>query len=109
LTVVGTALISGGSVTGTVALNARQEYANSGGADNRAYDRYVGYSVASCLLWAAGGTALLLPVVRDLPGSKRGRGAPAEELPRRPAELRLLPAPGGLLLQVSWDGLGSGE
>lgn len=104
LTVAGTALLSAGGFTRTAALNARQEYAVSGGLDEQAHSRYVGWAAASCALWAAGGAALIVPVLAELPGGGRGEAGAQGEQGERPTRVSLLPAPGGLVVRVAWAG-----
>jgi len=94
----GISLIGLGSLTRTLALNFRQSYVEGGGSDEKAYDRYLLYSVLSYGFWAVGGTGMLLPFFADLGGGGRREAQPA---PLNPEQLRLLPLPNGLLLQIS--------
>ena len=98
----GTTLVGLGSVTRTLALNARQKHIESGG-DEEAYTRYIRNSVLSYSLWAAGGIGMVLPFIADI-----GRGkADAQAAPLRPEKLRfeqlqLLPLPQGMVLRISY-------
>jgi TolB-like protein len=103
----GISLIGLGSLTRTLALNFRQTYVEGGGSDEKAYDRYVLYSVLSYGFWAVGGTGMLLPFFTDLGGGGRHPGGrhpgdrEAQPEPLSLERLRLLPLPNGLLLQIS--------
>jgi hypothetical protein len=98
----GMTMVGLGSVTRTLALNARQSHVQSGG-DDTAYDRYVLNSVLSYSLWALGGTALILPFVTDLGRGKKDPAAPEDELSEpRPEKLQLLPMANGVMLRISY-------
>jgi len=95
--IAGVSLVGLGSVTRTVALNHRQTFIESGGTDEKAYDRYVLNVVLSYGFWAAGGVGMLLPFFTDIGGGKAG----AESRQVRPEKLRLLPLPGGVAIVIS--------
>ena len=98
----GTTLVGLGSVTRTLALNAKQEHVESGG-DEEAYTRFIRNSVLSYSLWAAGGIGMVLPFVTDI-----GRGkADAQATPVRPQklqfeQLQFVPLPQGMVLRLSY-------
>jgi hypothetical protein len=98
----GTTLVGLGSVTRTLALNARQKHIESGG-DEEAYTRFLVNSVLSYSLWAAGGIGMLLPFIADF-----GRGkADAQATPVRPEklqfeQLQIVPLPQGMVLRISY-------
>ena len=96
----GITLVGLGSVTRTLALNHRQDHVESGG-DEKAYDRYVLNSALSYSLWALGGLGIVLPFVADIgPREREAQERPAER--PRPEQLRVLPAPGGVILQIAY-------
>jgi hypothetical protein len=102
LLTAGTTLVGLGSVTRTLALNAKKKHIESGG-DEEAYTRFIRNSVLSYSLWAAGGIGMILPFVTDI-----GRGrADAQATPVRPEKLRFdqlqfVPLPQGMLLRVTY-------
>ena len=98
----GITLVGLGSVTRTLALNAKQKHIESGG-DEQAYDRYILNSVLSYSLWAVGGVGMVLPFFTDI---RRGK-ADAQITPVRPEklrveQLRLVPLPQGMVLRISY-------
>ena len=98
----GMTMVGLGSVTRTLALNARQTHVQAGG-DETAYNRYVLNSVLSYSLWALGGTAFILPFVTDLGGGRRDKNASEEGLTeRRPENLQLLPIANGVVLRIAY-------
>ncbi|MBN2552261.1 MAG: hypothetical protein JXB06_05805, partial [Spirochaetales bacterium] len=98
----GMTLVAAGSVTRTLALNARQTHVESGG-DETAYDRYVLNSVLSYSLWALGGAAMILPFCTEIGGGRSGEDDPSGTAGEsRPQQLRLLPVPGGLILRIAY-------
>jgi hypothetical protein len=98
----GTTLVGLGSVTRTLALNAKQKHVESGG-NEEAYSRYILNSVLSYSLWAAGGVGMVLPFIADI-----GRGkADAQAAPARPEKLRFeqlqfVPLPQGMVLRITY-------
>ena len=98
----GMTLVGVGSVTRTLALNARQTHVERGG-DETAYDRYMLNSVLSYTLWALGGAAMILPFCAEIGGGgseEDDRSGAAEE--PRPEQLQLLPAAGGIILRIAY-------
>jgi TolB-like protein len=98
----GMTLVGLGSVTRTLALNAKQNYVDSGG-DEEAYTRYLVSSVLSYSFWAAGGLGMVLPFIADI-----GRGkSDTPAVPVRPEKLRVeqlqvVPLPQGMVLRITY-------
>jgi TolB-like protein len=97
LTLAGGALTAAGSLMRTLALNARQDFANTDGSDEALYRGFLLYSGLAYALWGAGAAAGLLPLLFRLPD----RGGSPETGEVRPELLQLLPAPGGFVVRVS--------
>jgi len=97
----GIALVGLGSVTRTLALNAKQTHIDSGG-DEKAYARYILNSVLSYSLWAAGGVGMVLPFVTDFGRGKTDAQTPARPEKLRFEQLRLIPLPHGMVLRISY-------
>ena len=97
----GMALVGLGSVTRTLALNAKQTHIDSGG-DEKAYARYILNSVLSYSLWAAGGVGMVLPFVTDFGRGKTDARTPARPEKLRFEQLRLIPLPHGMVLRISY-------
>jgi len=100
--IAGIAMVGLGSVTRTVALNARQADIESGG-DEEAYKRYCLNSVLSYSLWAAGGVGMVLPFITDLGRDRTdARLTPVRPEQLRLKQLQLIPLPRGMVLRLTY-------